>query len=168
MAEKQGSGKLVLGLVLVVGLVLGAAVGVFVVAPRLSGVLGASGAGYAEPIGDFDHGGGEGGRGGRSGSPGDLYTVDNLVVNPAGTKGTRFLMTTVVFEVRTQSVVEELRRREAQVRDALLTLLSSKTVEELVDVEARDTLRNELRDVVLAMVPRAQIGAVYFSHYVIQ
>lgn len=169
MAENKGGGKLVLGLVLLVGLAIGAAAGVFVLAPRVSGLIGSGGADFAAEVTEFDRGGAEGGgRASRSNSPGELYSVENLVINPAGTKGTRFLMTTIVFEIGAPSVVEELRRREAQVRDVLLTLLSSKTVEELVDVEARDALRDELRDAVLAMVPRGQVGSVYFSQYVIQ
>src|SRR5690606_26021828 len=93
-AENKGGGKLVLGLVLLVGLAIGAAAGVFVLAPRVSGLIGSGGADFAAEVTEFDRGGAEGGgRASRSNSPGELYSVENLVINPAGTKGTRFLMT---------------------------------------------------------------------------
>src|SRR5690606_3888120 len=67
-------------------------------------------------------------------SPALTHTIDALVVNPAGSDGLRFLMATMVVEVDAPGTVDQLQRRDAEVREAILRTLGSKTVPELADV----------------------------------
>lgn len=105
---------------------------------------------------------------GKNNEPRLMYTLDNLILNPARTNGTRFLMLSVAFEVRNAQVSDQLKARDAEVRDLVIGLIGAKTVDEIASVEGRDALKTELRDSVRAMMPRGSIGRVYLPQFVIQ
>ena len=71
---------------------------------------------------------GGGGHGGEEIPP--LHVIDNLVVNPARSAGTRFLLTSVAIEISPDDAVL-LQARDAELRHALIMVLGTKTVEEL-------------------------------------
>jgi flagellar protein FliL len=96
------------------------------------------------------------------------YTVESLVLNPAETMGTRFLMATIVASVEGTKTAEMLQAREAEVRDRLMAVLGSKTVEQLSDVRLRESLREELRLSLGTMVEPARVLAVFLPTFVIQ
>ncbi|HUN65406.1 MAG TPA: flagellar basal body-associated FliL family protein [Bacteroidota bacterium] len=97
-----------------------------------------------------------------------IYVVKDLIVNPAGTKGTRFLLTTIGIEVASPAAKAELEKKDVQVRDILNSILSGKELDELVDGQKRKNLRKEIADQVKKMVPDDQLRNVYFSKFIIQ
>ncbi len=97
-----------------------------------------------------------------------LFVVKDLIVNPAGTNGTRFLLTTVGFEVSGPEAHKELEAREVQVRDVLNTVLTSKGLDELVDVQQREALRTEIAEKINALLKHGSLSSVYFSKFIIQ
>jgi flagellar FliL protein len=107
---------------------------------------------------------GEGGEGGES----KIYVVKDLIVNPAGTNGTRFLLTTVGFEVTTAEGLKELELKDVMVRDALNTIFTSKDLPMLVNFESRETIRKEIEEKVGAMLRNGTLTNVYFSKFIIQ
>jgi flagellar FliL protein len=96
------------------------------------------------------------------------HVLDNLVLNPAGSGGTRYLLVTVVFDVRDQGIADDMIARDAEVRDATLRVLGAKTVEQLADLGARDGIKQELTATVGALFPRGAVRRVYFPQFVIQ
>lgn len=58
--------------------------------------------------------GGEGGEEGEGGAEPNIYIVKDVILNPAGTNGTRFLLTTVGFEVSTAEAKKRSRRRTSR------------------------------------------------------
>jgi flagellar protein FliL len=98
-----------------------------------------------------------------------VYLVEDLVLNPAGSQGTRFLMASIALEVRDEAAVAQLRERDPQIRDRLLAVLGSKTVSELVAPDsARAALRVELRDSTARLFPRGTVHRVYLPKFVVQ
>lgn len=97
-----------------------------------------------------------------------VYVVNDIVINPAGTNATRFLLTTIGFEVASEDTKEELIKKDVQLRDILNTILTSKRLEELVDVEQRALLREEIITEVNGLVQSGNINQVYFSKFIIQ
>ncbi len=96
------------------------------------------------------------------------FTIENLVLNPAGTEGTRFLMVTVVAELDSKSVADELASQTVAARDDLSELLASKTVEELSQVNDRGQLKEQLRAHLQALVKDGHVLRVYLPTFVIQ
>lgn len=96
------------------------------------------------------------------------FTIENLVLNPAGTEGTRFLMVTVVAQLDNKAAVDELNNETVAARDDLAELLASKTVEELSQVDERGKLKEELRKHLQSLVTDGQVLRVYLPTFVIQ
>ena len=80
------------------------------------------------------------------GTEGKIYVVKDLIVNPAGTNGTRFLLTTSDFEVTTPEALRELESKDVMVRDALNTILTSKDLLTIVNVDGREAIRKEIEE----------------------
>lgn len=108
---------------------------------------------------------GEGGEG--AGEP-NIYIVKDVILNPAGTNGTRFLLTTVGFEVTTAEAKKELEGKDVQVRDALNTVLTAKSLSALSMPENRDSLRREISQTVGRLIRNGELTNVYFSKFIIQ
>ncbi|MDB4917732.1 MAG: fliL [Gemmatimonadetes bacterium] len=156
--------------VIAIGLAIGAGVGLFVVGPTF-----AKRASAQAPAASAEHGAREPGKAregkdgkAESGAAKTLHVVDNLVLNPAGSGGTRFLMVNATFELQDGTNVELLKTRDAEVRDVLLALLGSKTVEQLTDISTRDVLKKEMIAALAPLFPKGTINRVYFPQFVIQ
>ena len=96
------------------------------------------------------------------------YTIDNLVLNPAGTEGTRFLMLTLSLSPRDEAATEVLKERDPELRDAVLRLLETKTIPELSDVTRRDSLKAQIQATLSKELPKGTLRKVYLPQFVIQ
>ena len=153
---------------LVGGLVLGGAGGAFALGPMLAKKLAApksAEAAATEEKSDEEHGGGKGEK--KTGAT--VAMMENLVLNPAGSNGTRFLMAAVAAEVKDEKVKEEMTGRDAELRDAVLRILGERTVDQLADMNLRDALKKQLTDSLNARLQsKSAIKRVYFPQFVIQ
>ncbi|MGQ0766210.1 MAG: flagellar basal body-associated FliL family protein [Gemmatimonadota bacterium] len=158
---------------LVGGLVAGVAAGLVAIGPmvaRSSGYVVTAGADSAAAEGEGGHGEGDGEAAGRA-AP-SVYLIDNMVLNPAGSGGTRFLMLATAVEFSDGKYEEEMRVRDVEVRDVLLRVVGARTVEELAETSFREKLRRELADSLSQLFPKAErktaITRVFFPQFVIQ
>jgi flagellar FliL protein len=97
--------------------------------------------------------------------------IDNLVLNPAESGGQRFLLLTIAFELKDAAALEEMKARDAELRDAVLQSVGAKSVEYLADMARRDSLKAELRGVAGKLFPDARkpvVRRIYFPQFVIQ
>lgn len=99
---------------------------------------------------------------------GVITPIEDIVVNPAGTGGTRYLCTTVALESAEPKVADEVTEREPQIRDILIEILSKRTVEELSVLSARDELRAEIETAVNDLLVSGEVVGVYLSNFVLQ
>lgn len=97
-----------------------------------------------------------------------VYVVSDLIVNPAGTNGTRFLLTTVGVEVDSPQTKTELEQKDIQVRDALITILTGKGLDQLGKIEQREILRNEISLRIGEILTSGKPRNVYFGKFIIQ
>lgn len=161
---REPTNALTLFAAIVVGLVSGGCLGAFVVGPRLDPHPAAAECWDDDVLSSIARRAGGDVRGG---APRPMYMIDNLVVNPAGTHGRRFLLTTIAFEVPSEALVEIMRERDAEVRDALVGVLGSKTVGDLSDVAARESVKEALRRAVEDLVG-VPVIRLYTPQFVIQ
>jgi flagellar protein FliL len=153
---------------LVGGLVLGGLGGQFALGPMLAKKLAAPKSAEAATTekGDEEHGSAEGGEK-KAGAP--ILMMENLVLNPSGSNGTRFLMAAVAAELKDEKVKEDMTARDAELRDAVLRLLGERTVDQLSDVTQREELKKQLTDSLNARLgAKGAIKRVYFPQFVIQ
>jgi flagellar protein FliL len=155
---------LVVGL-LVAGIALGGATGTFVVAPRLVPAPAA-----ADSAGE--HGAeaeaGEHGAKGESGAAPKLVTLENIIVNPAGSQGSRFLMTSVALATEDAKLESSLRDRQVELRDKITTVLEVMTMQQLTAPGARDTVKTRIQSMVVSMIGGKPKLKVFVPQFVIQ
>ncbi len=102
-------------------------------------------------------------------APGEQLVIDEMIVNPAGTLGRRFLRLGVTLEtVDGPKALQELNSRSAQVRDLLIREFSSRTLEELTDPEVREEIRAACLAQVNAHMISGKVSRLYFTDYVLQ
>jgi flagellar FliL protein len=155
-------------LVVVGGLIVGGASGMFMVGPVLAKrVTPKSAADSAKAAEEVTAKEGEGGAK-EGGEGGTVFLLDNMVLNPANSSGQRFLLVSVALRLKDAAVEVELKARDAEVRDALLRVLGSKHVEELSDMAMRDGLKDELRAELDKIIKPGSVKGLYFPQFVIQ
>lgn len=170
-AKKPGASTIVLAAVVAGALVAGLAAGMFVVGPRFAARPSDAHTAAAEP----SHGApkaskpkkdGHGKAKEEHGRP--VHRLDNIIVNPAGSHGTRFLLATVAFEVADDRIRDDLRAREVELRDVVISTFERHTLEELTRPGARDSVRGELTTAVLPLVGDDAGLRVFLPQFVIQ
>lgn len=108
------------------------------------------------------------GKSGHSSGGAIVYAIDDIVVNPAGTGGSRFLSVSFGFELGTPELADDFEAREALVRDALITILSSKTVAQLTDVKQKEITRYQIKKRLEKLMASEDLKAVYYTDFVLQ
>lgn len=152
---------LVIGAV-AVGSLAGLGAGVAAIGPMLVSPAAAAPA-------DSAHAGGEGEEGAADTTAAEAPIVlGNLVMNPAGSRGTRFLLVSVGFDFSPAITAEEFEKRETEIRDRVIGVLSTKTVDELVDYTQRDVFRAEIQAALDTLLSGPKVRRVFFPQFVIQ
>ena len=98
----------------------------------------------------------------------EIVQLDNIIVNPAGTMGSRYLSTTVGLQVSSEAARESVDSAQPLIKDALITYLSSLTIEELTDADTRNDIRAAIRGLVNKTVAPQKVEAVLFLDFVLQ
>lgn len=99
---------------------------------------------------------------------GTFHQLDNMIVNPAQTNGTRYLMVNLGLESAEPSVIEEIGTKEVVIRDIVIDVLSRRTVEDLSEIQGRDVLKDSLRLSINGVLANGEIDRLYFTQYVLQ
>ena len=152
--------------VVIVGLLVGGGLGVFVTGPIIAKRFHSDPTAATAKAGAKDEKSGK--DAGKDAAAMTLHVVDNLVLNPAGSGGTRFLMVNATFEMKDAAAEELMKARDAEVRDVLLALIGHKTVDELTDVSKREDMKKEILASMAPLFPAGTIRRVYLPQFVIQ
>lgn len=99
---------------------------------------------------------------------GTFTKLEGLIVNPADSEGRRYLALSLAFETTSSSVAEELTDKEVVVRDAVLDLLSERTVKELTAPARRDDLKKMLLEETNRILSNGTVHRLYFTEFVLQ
>jgi len=170
--KKKGSSKLFLfgGIGLAV-VVLGVVLAMFVIKPMMAG----SDEGTADEAwvtsSHEDDGGHEKPKAKKSKdgkSEAFVCAIKDIVINPAGTGGSRFLSVSFGFEIESRELAAEFDRRELLVRDALITIMSSKTVAQLTDAKQKEIIRYQIKKRLSKLLDTKDLAAVYYTDFVLQ
>lgn len=161
--------KLPLAAAVVIGLAIGAGSGAVIVGPMAAKTLGfaASAPPGAASAADDEDEHAEDDSSAAKGAPA-VMTIENLVLNPASSGGTRWLMLTVSLECKDAAAVSSLQSRDAELRDVVLSSLGQKTVDELSDITGRDLIKEQLVTALNERFGKKTVLRVYFPQYVVQ
>jgi flagellar basal body-associated protein FliL len=143
------------------GAVLGGLLAAFVVAPRII-------ARQAPAVADSTAAKPEHGKGEGESEPAKMVELENIIVNPAGSQGNRFLMTTVALAVAGEKDAKLLDDRKVELRDKVTTILESMTMPQLTSPGARDSLKARIATMTGEMLGGKASVKVFLPQFVIQ
>ncbi len=167
---KGGNSRLPL-IALVLALLLSPAVtwsvSEFVLVPRMQAALDEAvaqqPAAVARPTASQTAAGGQ-----RTAGEGSSYRFDNLVVNLAGTMGTRYLKTSFMVTGDDPQLQAIFAAEQVRLRDAALGVLSSMTLADLEEVGARNFIRERLVRSFNQTLGAPIADQIYFLEFVVQ
>ncbi|MEE9281591.1 MAG: flagellar basal body-associated FliL family protein [Myxococcota bacterium] len=111
----------------------------------------------------------EGSRGDRGGAHiGKIIPLDSFVVNISDRERDRYLKLKAELELSMPEVADELDQRMPQIRDLIISLLGSKSFEEVRTIEGKNFLREEILLRINALLVSGKIKRVFFTEFVVQ
>jgi flagellar FliL protein len=99
---------------------------------------------------------------------GHIYSLDSLVVNLADTEFPRYLKIKIDIESEEPKANEEYAKRSPQLKDAILTILTSKTYPEISESKGKLKLKEEIVLKANQLFEKFKVKTIYFTEFVVQ
>jgi len=99
---------------------------------------------------------------------GPMYPMDQFIVNLMSQGGKRYLKTTITLELSDEAMTAEIEKKHAVLRDIIIRIMSSKTVEEISTTRGKDKLKGELMTGLNEVLLDGYIKNLFFTDFVIQ
>lgn len=99
---------------------------------------------------------------------GILYPLDTFTVNLKSDAGRRYLKATMSLELDGSELSHELDAKAPVLRDVIIRILSSKTLEEVSSKKGKQKVSEQIMDRLNSMITDGQIKGIYFTEFVIQ
>jgi len=99
---------------------------------------------------------------------GILYPLDTFTVNLKSDAGRRYLKVTLSLELEGEELSLELDAKSAVLRDRIIRILTSKTLEEISSKKGKSKVETQIMDTLNAMISDGTINGIYFTEFVIQ
>lgn len=174
--EKKKSGNLVLIIIIVV-LVLILAIGGVVVAMMMgnhdaeaqSGTHQEAAAHEEKPADEGHASSDEGSHGGGASTEvGLMYPLDGFTVNLLSESGRRYLKCELNLEIEGEELALELDAKKPLLRDIIIRLLTSKSLEEISTAKGKEKLKEQIVGEINTRIKDGKIKNVYFTDFVVQ
>lgn len=125
----------------------------------------AGGDGHGAPAKDAkkSSGGGHG-----AGTIGPVFMVKDMIINLVSEGGTRFCKVALGLELDNPKMEPEMTKREALIKDVMISVISKKTPEELMTPKGQDGVKQEIMDKINDTLKDGRITNVYFTTFLIQ
>jgi flagellar FliL protein len=95
------------------------------------------------------------------------FTIEEVTVNIADTRGNRFVRAGASFEAD-PAVLEELEANRSRMIDTFEQVLSTKTLEDLTSPDIRGNLRSELLGIINPTLKEGRVDNIYFTDLLVQ
>jgi len=99
---------------------------------------------------------------------GILYPLDTFTVNLKSDAGRRYLKVTMSLELEGEELSLELDAKSPVLRDRIIRILTSKTLEEISSKKGKQKVSQQIMDTLNAMISDGTIRGIYFTEFVIQ
>ncbi len=99
---------------------------------------------------------------------GILYPLDTFTVNLKSDAGRRYLKVTMSLELEGEELSLELDAKSPVLRDRIIRILTSKTLEEISSKKGKQKVTQQIMDTLNSMISDGTIRGIYFTEFVIQ
>ena len=182
-AEAEGGGKkkmiIIIGAAVAVALVLGVVAFMMLGkgdkksnkegdAAQAEGAAAPAAGGHGAPAPAAGGHGGAAAPGGAASPAANIFPLEPFIVNIYDGQELRYLKVKVELEMVGPAIKAEIEGRLAPIRDSILILLSAKTLQDIQDVQGKNTLKDEILGAINKNIPPGKISKVYFTDFVVQ
>ncbi|CAE10973.1 flagellar basal body-associated protein FliL [Wolinella succinogenes] len=101
-------------------------------------------------------------------SVGPMYALDQFIVNLTTQSGRRYLKTSINVELSQPNLTAELDTKRAVIRDTVISILSSKSIEEISTMKGKEKLKEELIERLNEFLVDGRIVNLFFTDFVVQ
>ena len=98
-------------------------------------------------------------------SIGAIFPLESFIVNLSGG---RYVRLQAQLEFQGREVPKRFYTKLVPLRDALITLLSKQTQEDLSTDKGREGLKQDIKDITNELLRREEVKRVYFTQFVVQ
>lgn len=99
---------------------------------------------------------------------GVVTALDPFIVNLADEAGKRYLKVTMQLELDSEKLSEEVANKMPQIKDSIITVLSSKNTDDLLTVDGKFKLKEQIQTRINVLLKNGVVKNVYFVEFVIQ
>jgi len=99
---------------------------------------------------------------------GILYPLDTFTVNLKSDQGRRYLKATMSLELNGEELSLELDSKAPVLRDRIIRILTSKTLEEISSKKGKQKVSEQIMDTLNSMIKDGNVQGIYFTEFVIQ
>jgi len=99
---------------------------------------------------------------------GPIYPLDQFIVNLVSNNSSRYLKCKIDLELDSPELQQEVDKKLPAIRDLIIRILSSKTVEEIQTAKGKEKLKEEIKRKINEILTTGEIRHVYFTEFVIQ
>lgn len=100
--------------------------------------------------------------------PSVFYEIKDVVVNPANTKGERYLLVSLGIEVDNKADLSILKKQKPVIRDRIITTLAQESMQDLSSVKGRHKLKVDLLQTINHILKKKMVRNLFFTEYVMQ
>lgn len=94
-----------------------------------------------------------------------LYPIESFLVNIQSEQGSKFLQTQIELELPDAGLEEEITRKKAAIRDAIIVHLSSRNFSELRETDGLQKLKKDLMQAINQLLSTGKIKDLYFTQF---
>ncbi len=99
---------------------------------------------------------------------GPMIELGSLVVNLMSESGNKFAKISVALELDSQELAPEMTAKKAIAADIVISVISSKTAEELMNLKGKEAAKNEVMEKINERLKDGRVKNVYITNFVIQ
>jgi flagellar FliL protein len=99
---------------------------------------------------------------------GPMFPLDTFTVNLLSDSGRRYLKVQMNLELDSEELAAELESKTAVIRDVVIRLLSSKTLEEISTAKGKEKLKDQIVNQLNLRLRDGNLRNIYFTEFVVQ
>lgn len=100
---------------------------------------------------------------------GPLFSIESpFIVNLITQNGRRYLKTSITLELSDPKLLQEVKVKETAIKDTIIEILSSKSIEEISTLKGKNKLKEEIRNNINSFLIDGVVKNIFFTGFVIQ
>ncbi len=99
---------------------------------------------------------------------GPVFDLGEIIINLADAGQVRYAKMSVAIELDNETTLAEAQKRDPQIRDTVIELISKETAEKILSPDSRKDLKNEIMDNINKNLSEGEVTSVYFTTILVQ